>query len=111
MSIIGKNIKDYRKKLNYTQEDIANFLSITREEVSYYENGKRNTPLKVLLKLSDLYGVSVSNFKEEDKSKHKSLIALSFRKDDYSSEDFQIVSQFVKVIKNYSKIQRLSNAG
>ncbi|MGL1890576.1 MAG: helix-turn-helix domain-containing protein [Spirochaetaceae bacterium] len=110
MGLIGKNIKEYRNKLNYTQEEIAKFLSITREEVSYYENGKRSVPLKILLKLSDLYGVSVGNFNEVDRNKHKSLMALTFRKDGYSTEDFNVISQFVKVVKNYSKIQRLTNA-
>lgn len=110
MDIIGKNIKEYRNKLNYTQEEIAEFLSISREEISYYENGRRSVPLKILLKLSDLYGVAVGNFREVDQNRHKSLIALSYRKDHYSADDFVVLSQFVKVVKNYSKIQRLTNA-
>lgn len=109
MGIIGNNLKEYRKKLDYTQADIADFLSINREEVNYYENGKRTVPLKILLKLSDLYGVDVGNFKESDPKKHKSMLALSFRKDRFSTQDTDILSQFVKVVKNYSKIKRLSN--
>ncbi|MBN2618048.1 MAG: helix-turn-helix transcriptional regulator [Spirochaetales bacterium] len=110
MDIIAKNLKEYRNKLDYTQADIAAFLSITREEVNYYENGKRTVPLNILLKLSDLYGVEIGNFNETDPEKHKSMLSLSFRKDNFIPQDYDVLSQFIKVVKNYSKIKRLCNA-
>lgn len=101
MDVISKNIKDYRNKLDYTQGDIAIFLSITKEEVNDYETGKRSVPLKSLLKLSNLYDVTISN-----NNLHK---AMTFKKGDFFLEDFDVLSQFVKVIKNHSKIKKLAN--
>ena len=34
-------------------------LSISREALSYYENGKRNPDLSMLVRLSEYFGVSI----------------------------------------------------
>ena len=60
--LIGNNIKDYRTKFKKTQEEIATFLEVTREEISYFENGQRVIPLDKLLKLSDFFGVELDEF-------------------------------------------------
>lgn len=39
-SIIGKNIKEFRKKNNISQEELANVLGTTHSVISAYESGK-----------------------------------------------------------------------
>ena len=41
---------------DYRQEDVANFLNITKQAYGMYENGKRNLPIEYLVKLSEFYG-------------------------------------------------------
>ena len=41
---IGNNLQLLRKKLGFTQEEIAEFLGTTRVELSYYETGARTVP-------------------------------------------------------------------
>lgn len=53
-----KRLYDLRVDNDYRQEDVANFLSITKQAYGMYENGKRNLPIEHLIKLSELYGVS-----------------------------------------------------
>ena len=48
------NIKFIRKKLNYTQLDIANLFSCDRVTVARYENGTYKVPIDYLIKLSTL---------------------------------------------------------
>ena len=44
---LSANIKAFRKKLNFTEEEIANELrNPKREQVSYYENGNRVIPIR-----------------------------------------------------------------
>ncbi|MDD7594200.1 MAG: helix-turn-helix transcriptional regulator, partial [Clostridiales bacterium] len=43
----------------YTQLKVAMDLSISREALSYYENGKRSPDLQMLLLLSQYFDVSV----------------------------------------------------
>ncbi len=57
MEMIG--LKEIRKKKKYSQLKVAMDLSISREALSYYENGKRSPDLEMLLKLSRYFNVSI----------------------------------------------------
>lgn len=53
-----KRLYDLRTDNDYRQEDVANFLQITKQAYGMYENGKRNLSIEYLIKLSNFYGVS-----------------------------------------------------
>ena len=57
MKMVG--LREIRKKKGYTQLKVAMDLSISREVLSYYENGKRSPDLQMLLLLSQYFDVSV----------------------------------------------------
>ena len=50
---------DIRKKKGYSQLKVAMDLSISREAISYYENGMRCPNLEMLVKLSEYFNVSI----------------------------------------------------
>ena len=55
--IVGDNLKSWRKKFGYTQDTLADYLGIKRENISFYETGEREIPVIHLEKLSDLFGI------------------------------------------------------
>ena len=52
-------LKIVRKTRKYSQLKIAMDLSISREALSHYENGKRNPDLQMLRNLSKYFNVSI----------------------------------------------------
>lgn len=54
-------IKQLRKEKNLSQQEIANYLQITRQAYSNYENGKREPDYETLLKLSEFFAVTVDH--------------------------------------------------
>lgn len=52
-------LKEIRKKKGFSQLKVAMDLSISREALSYYENGKRSPDIQMLLILSDYFDVSI----------------------------------------------------
>ena len=63
-------LKIVRKTRKYSQLKIAMDLSISREALSHYENGKRSPDLQMLRKLSEYFNVSIDflvNGKEFEK--------------------------------------------
>lgn len=52
-------LKIIRKQRNLNQQKIAMDLNISREVISYYENGKRNPDIKMLKTLSNYFNVSI----------------------------------------------------
>ena len=52
-------LREIRKKKGYSQLKVAMDLSISREALSFYENGKRSPDVQMLLILSDYFDVSI----------------------------------------------------
>ena len=53
-------LREIRKKRKINQLKLATDLSISRESISYYENGKREPSLDLLVKLSDYFDVDIN---------------------------------------------------
>ena len=52
-------LKIIRKQRKYSQLKVALDLNISREALSYYENGKRSPDVLMLRKLSKYFNVSI----------------------------------------------------
>ena len=52
-------LREIRKKKGYSQLKVAMDLSISREALSYYENGKRSPDVDMLILLSQYFDVSI----------------------------------------------------
>ena len=52
-------IKDFREDHDLSQKEVAKILNISQVTYSYYEIGKRNIPLDLLIKLADYYNVTL----------------------------------------------------
>lgn len=57
MEMLG--LREIRKQKKYSQLKVAMDLSISREALSYYENGKRSPDIDMLVKLSRYFNVSI----------------------------------------------------
>lgn len=51
-------IAELRKKQGWSQSELASHVGVKQNTISQYENAQRNIPSKLVLKLSDLFGVS-----------------------------------------------------
>lgn len=54
-----KRIRDLREDRDLKQKDLAEFLQCTQVCYSYYENGQRDIPTDILIKLSEFYNTSI----------------------------------------------------
>ena len=54
LEMLGENIKTYRQKKGYTQEEVANRLHVTRQTISKWEKNYSVPDAEVLVKLADV---------------------------------------------------------
>lgn len=59
MEFAYNNLKFFRQKLGYTQEQIAELLDVSRQAVAKWENGSSLPNIDNVIALADLYGISV----------------------------------------------------
>lgn len=51
---IETRIKEYRVKLDMTQEDLANLVGVRRETIGHLENGRYNPSLKLAFDIAKI---------------------------------------------------------
>ena len=54
-----RGLKEIRKRKGYSQLKVSLDLNISREAISFYENGKRSPDIDMLVKMSKYFGVSI----------------------------------------------------
>ena len=64
INIISKYLQFLRKSHNFTQDDLAKKLDISRQAVSKWETGTAVPDLEVLLKISKLYNITINDILE-----------------------------------------------
>ncbi|MFR0576732.1 helix-turn-helix transcriptional regulator [Limosilactobacillus reuteri subsp. suis] len=66
-------IKKQRNNLGFTQAEIAEKLHVTRQTISNWEQGKSYPDLDTLVKISDIYKISIDTLLKGDKNLKKYL--------------------------------------
>ena len=106
MVSVSENIKYLRKKNNYTQEQFAELIGIKRSLVGAYEEGRADPRLNNLLKMSEVFKVSVDTLLNKDVTKLTSeelystggeakMKVLSITVDKEDNENIELVPQKV----------------
>jgi len=55
-SLIGKNVKCYRKEKNYTQQQLADAIFVTQQYISEIERGNKIPSFDILDSLAKVFG-------------------------------------------------------
>lgn len=70
---IGEKIKEQRLKEAWTQEQLAEKLTVSRSTVSSWEVGRNYPDLDTIVAISDLFGISLDKLLREDKEMTKKV--------------------------------------
>lgn len=65
---IGSKLKEARMKAGFTQEQIAEALDVSRQTISNWENGRTYPDIVSVVKMSDLYHISLDRLLKEEKT-------------------------------------------
>jgi repressor LexA len=64
--MISENIKYYRKRARYSQEQIARKLNVTQGSVSSWETGRNLPDTKAMIELAKILGVTVDDITSDE---------------------------------------------
>ena len=77
--MLAENLKKARKNSGYSQDEVATKLSITRQSISKWENGRAYPDVISLKLLCDLYDISMDEIIKDDEiiqKKKKEIIQI-----------------------------------
>ena len=104
---LGKNIKEWRLRNGWTQEQLAEMLSIEIESVSRFERGIRSPSLERLAEIANALGVPISTLLDDasahDAGKEKLIAKWLAELGDIESE---FILTFVRNYLQHTKKKR-----
>lgn len=103
---IGKKLREARDKCALTQAQVAKYLGINRNELSYFETGKREISITLLDKLANIYGYS-SKYFLDDSIIEEPEIQIAFRAEEISDDDLETISWAKTFLKNLYELSDL----
>ncbi|MBM7567830.1 helix-turn-helix domain-containing protein [Paenibacillus sacheonensis] len=72
--IFGEKLKNERKNKGWSQEELAEKLFVSRQSVSKWENNQNYPSIEIIIKVSDLFGVTIDELLRSDEELTKKVI-------------------------------------
>ena len=60
--IFSERLKEEREKRNWSQNDLAEKIHVSRQSVSKWETGKNYPSIEIIIHLSDLFGMQLMSY-------------------------------------------------
>ncbi|RED56004.1 DNA-binding XRE family transcriptional regulator [Cohnella lupini] len=70
----GEKLKSERTKRGWSQEELAEKLFVSRQSVSKWENSQNYPSIEIIIKISDLFGVTIDELLRSDEGLTKKVI-------------------------------------
>lgn len=103
---VGAQIRKWREAKNYTQDDIAAILEVSKQTVSRYETGAREANQDVLFKLANTFKISINEFfppLESAQATNKIETIAAHIDEDVTDEEMQEIQNYIEYIKSKRK--------
>lgn len=102
MVLLGRKIKELRNKYRLTQTELATQIGVTKSTVAAYENDSRTPSYDVLIKIADVFKVSIDSLLS-----NRSEITLDAS--GLNSEQLQLVDNLIMHFRKSNQIEEILN--
>ncbi|GGA53286.1 transcriptional regulator [Kroppenstedtia guangzhouensis] len=72
--VFSERLKIEREKRGWSQTDLAERISVSRQSVSKWETGKNYPSIEVIIDLSDLFGITIDELLRSDEELKEKVI-------------------------------------
>ncbi|HHL0973531.1 helix-turn-helix domain-containing protein [Bacillus thuringiensis] len=72
--IFSERLKEEREKRNWSQNDLAEKLHVSRQSVSKWETGKNYPSIEIIIHLSDLFSITIDELLRSDEELTQKVI-------------------------------------
>lgn len=100
------NLKKLRVEYNKTQEELSKMIGYNRTIISQWEHGTRDPSTQALIKLSEIFNVSVDEIlgiKKESTNKYESANIIPVRLKPILNELLQLDDNGIKAVEMFIK--------
>ena len=110
MNTLGNKIKELRDLMNYSLQDLATMVNVSKAAIQQYENGSTTPSNIVLRNIAIAFGVNVWDFYKTPTVEYH-LNSVKFRDGhtlfDKKKEENLIKRDVIKYVKNYLELESI----
>ncbi|MBD7984784.1 helix-turn-helix domain-containing protein [Sporosarcina sp. Sa2YVA2] len=104
-NLIGKKIKELRRKKDMTQQQLAELTGFTKSLISKIENGQTGSAVATLSKIASVLGVTLSWLLQEESDAELIIMKAAQRKTIEAGEEASYLYQSLANLSTNSKIE------
>lgn len=101
---LASNLRMLRKRMNLSQEELASQIGLNRGNIASYENGSAEPKICSLLKLAEIFGVSIPDLVNEDLSDDHFFQVASVNFQQRGARDKSEIEKFESQIGEIQKV-------
>ena len=101
---LQQNIRLLRKNLKLSQEELASRVGLNRGNIASYENGSAEPKICNLLKIANLFGISIIDITQKDLSNKDTLDEASSSYQNLTSNELELIEQFLRRAEELEKV-------
>lgn len=106
--MFGQKLKNLRSRTNKTQQEVADYLGMSRAAYSHFENGRNEPDRETILKLADLFDVSTDYLFGREKQEYKETenraqTVAAHIDEDVSDEEMEDIINYIEFIRQKHK--------
>lgn len=108
---LGKQIKKYRSELGLSQEALAEKVYVSRQTISNWENDKNYPDINSLLRLSEVFHVSLDILMKGDKERMSEIIKQEDQKQFEKTSNIFSILMAATILSPIPLLHYLDNVG
>lgn len=95
----GETLKRLRQENNYTQQELADLVGISKSSISYYEHSKKIPTPQLVAEFSEIFNISMDVLMGVDKPLQGQYIDVS----GLTPREISAIENFVNILRNKNK--------
>ncbi len=103
---LQQNLRLLRKRLKMSQEELASRVGLNRGNIASYENGTAEPKICNLLKLSNLFQVSIIDLTQKDLGDERAASEANEAFQQFSASDLELLQQYVHRAEELKEVVR-----
>ena len=105
-NLIGNNIQYFRELAKFKKNELAKLIPCDISLITRYEKGERQPTLKILIKLSEIFGISLDKLVTEKKTEFQIVARGAGKQSKDEAQEIiilkQIAEDYLELMKNIS---------
>lgn len=100
--ILADKISGLRREFNWSQEDLAEKMDVSRQSISKWESGNSIPDMNKIIRLSEIFGVSTDYLIKDDVERESAILVDKENKNDKRNISLDEATEYMDTVREFA---------